>query len=176
MWTLTYAGEGCHDQDAMRADVAQFWRDLRTLRGGKRFAYVWVPEWHPGGHGLHVHTAVGQYIHKSVIRTAWPHGWVKGNRFTTLRHGATDLEAARAAAGYLGKYLSKTFEDGQGFGRHRYEVGQGFQPKRIVYDGGSVEEVLWTACQHMNSAPAVSWSSQDTDDWQGPPTRWFQWT
>ena len=60
--TLTYAGEGCSIMRQLRVDVAEFFRGLRRRAGGEPLPYVWVPEWHPGGHGLHVHFAVGRYV------------------------------------------------------------------------------------------------------------------
>ena len=60
--TLTYAGEGCHDPVRLRGDLAGFFRELRSRAGGRRFPYVWVPQWHPGGHGLHAHFAVGRFV------------------------------------------------------------------------------------------------------------------
>src|SRR4051812_40417715 len=51
-WTLTYAGSGCFDQAQVRTDLGEFFRGLRSELG-EAFPYVWVPEWHPGGHGLH---------------------------------------------------------------------------------------------------------------------------
>ena len=66
--TLTYAGEGCHDPSAVRSEVAAFFRRLRSELGGDRFPYLWVPEWHPGGHGLHLHFAVGRFIGQPLIR------------------------------------------------------------------------------------------------------------
>ncbi len=39
--------------------------------GGEAFPYLWVPEWHPGGHGLHLHFAVGRYVRQSLIRDVW---------------------------------------------------------------------------------------------------------
>ena len=56
--TLTYAGEGCHDPRQFRRDVGGFFRRMRGELGGDAFPYLWVPEWHPGGHGLHGHFAV----------------------------------------------------------------------------------------------------------------------
>ena len=60
--TLTYAGEGCFDPVQLRADVAEFFRGLRRELGAKPLPYAWAPEWHPGGHGLHVHFTVGRYV------------------------------------------------------------------------------------------------------------------
>src|SRR5579862_12557 len=48
--TLTYRGEGCHDPVALRLHLAGFFRELRNELDAGRFAYLWVPQWHPGGH------------------------------------------------------------------------------------------------------------------------------
>src|SRR5664279_6129221 len=69
--TLTYAGQGCHDPRQVRADVARFFRELRRNLDGAPLAYVWVPEWHKSGHGLHLHFAVGRYIQRQEIAQAW---------------------------------------------------------------------------------------------------------
>jgi hypothetical protein len=73
--TLTYRGGGCHDPLTLRTDVAGFFRGLRERLDG-RFAYVWVPQWHPGGHGLHVHFAVGRFVPRGLIEGCWGHGFV----------------------------------------------------------------------------------------------------
>lgn len=51
--TLTYAGAGCHDPAQLREDVGEFFRALRVEVGRGAFPYLWVPEWHKTGHGLH---------------------------------------------------------------------------------------------------------------------------
>src|SRR4051795_2773209 len=51
--TLTYRGEGCHDAIALRGHLAEFFRGLRGGLDGSSLPYLWVPQWHPGGHGLH---------------------------------------------------------------------------------------------------------------------------
>jgi len=71
--TLTYAGAGCFDHGQLRADVAAFFRGLRAELGA--LPYLWVPEWHPGGHGPHVHFAVRRdglhWPHCDGLK--WPH-------------------------------------------------------------------------------------------------------
>ena len=62
-------GQGCFDHGQLRADVAGFFRGLRRELGGEPLPYLWVPEWHPGGHGLHVHFAVGRYVKRSLIES-----------------------------------------------------------------------------------------------------------
>lgn len=131
--TLTYAGEGCHDPLALRADLAAFFRSLRTALGGQPLPYIWVPEWHKSGHGLHAHFAVNRFIKRSVIEHAWGRGFVHIKMLGDLKVGSGPLEEARSAAGYLSKYVSKTFDEPEfrSLGLHRYDVAQGFQPVPI---------------------------------------------
>lgn len=177
--TLTYRGSGCHDPVQLRTDVAVFFRSLRSALGGSAFPYVWVPEWHKTDHGLHVHFAVGQYTRRQMINAAWGHGFVHIKRLGDLAVGSTTLHEARKAAGYLSKYVSKSFEDdpvrrGRS-GLHRYEVAQGFQPPVRRLRGRSSAAVLAQAVQVMGAAPSTFWSSYDVEDWQGPPAVWAAW-
>jgi len=172
--TLTYGPPGCLDAAGLRADVAGFFRGLRDQLGG-RLPYVWVPEWHPGGHGYHVHVALGRYVPRGVIERAWPHGhfWIKliGN----LPAGAGALGEARVVAGYLAKYVSKAFDDERRpLGRHRYEVGQGFQPEKVLVYGRSAEDVIARASRLMGCPPSYVWLSPK-EGWHGPPACWAQW-
>ena len=172
--TLTYRGEGCHDPARLRADVGEFFKALRAALGAGPFPYLWVPEWHKSDHGLHVHFAVGQYVRRSLIEDAWGRGFVHIKRLGGLGVGATSRDGARRAAGYLSKYVSKTFEADMA-GLHRYEVAQGFQPAVQHLTGRSVEAVLGGAVEVMGSAPERSWSSAEQEGWQGPPAVHFQW-
>src|SRR5665647_147052 len=131
--TLTYSGAGCHDPHQAREHMRDFFRDLRTDLGGEPLAYVWVPEWHKTGHGLHVHFAVGRYVPRSVINAAWGRGFVHIKLLGHVPVGAGALGEARQAAGYLSKYVSKTFTDptARVLGLHRYGLAQKFQPDKI---------------------------------------------
>jgi hypothetical protein len=73
--TLTYA-DACRDQDALRRDVASFFKGLRRGLGGRPLPYLWVAEEHPGGHGLHAHFAVARFVKRSLIENAWGRGHV----------------------------------------------------------------------------------------------------
>jgi hypothetical protein len=108
--TLTYA-QSCRDPLRLRADVGEFFRGLRRELGGGPLPYAWTSEWHPGGHGLHVHFAVGRYVRHGLIRDVWGRGIVHIKLIGDLPHGSGALEEARAAAGYLAKYVSKSVDD-----------------------------------------------------------------
>lgn len=175
--TLTYAGRGCHDPNVVRAHLGEFFRALRIATGGKPLAYVWVPEWHKSGHGLHAHFAVGQFIKRQFIEQAWGHGFVHIKLLGDLPVGAGSLSEARQAAGYLSKYVAKTFSDlsARVLGLHRYDVAQGFKPQPVAISGRSPGEVLALASSVLGSAPSYEWSSSSVADWQGPPSIWAQW-
>jgi hypothetical protein len=166
--TLTYRGTGCHDPVAFRADVADFFRTLRA-RGRDRFPYLWVPEWHPGGHGLHGHFVVGRFIPVGHIRTAWGRGHVHITMLNDLPTGSGALGEARLAARYIAKYVGKDVGSGGGpVGLHRYEVAQGFQPRVRRLTGPTLDAVLDKASEIMGSRPVSVWDSADADDWGGP--------
>jgi hypothetical protein len=174
--TLTYAGEGCHDPEQLREDVASFFRGLKPALGGEPFPYLWLPEWHPGGHGLHVHFAVGQYVPQTLIRDVWERGFVHIKLLGDLPVGYGALEEARLAASYLCKYLGKGLDDERRrAGLHRYEVAQGFQPERVALIGNGIEDVLGQASERMGAPPKIVWRSSKVEGWHGPPAVWAGW-
>ncbi|TFB97524.1 hypothetical protein E3O42_16190 [Cryobacterium adonitolivorans] len=172
--TLTYRGEGCHDPNQVREDLGQFFRNLRAEVGP--LPYAWVPEWHPGGHGLHAHFAVGQFVKRQLIDKAWGHGFVHIKLIGDLPVGSGSLSESRIAASYLAKYVSKTFLGAQSvLGMHRYDVAQGFQPKAVALVGKSAQDVINQASSAMGSYPATEWLSRSEPTWEGPPVVWAQW-
>jgi hypothetical protein len=173
--TLTYAGEGNHDPYVLREHLGLFFRRLRTGLGGDPFPYVWVPEWHKSGHGLHAHFAVGRYVKRSAIEEAWGHGFVHIKLIGDLPVGTGTLGEARRAAGYLSKYIGKGFLDESPPGLHRYEVAQGFEPKAVRVTGRHLGEVLGRAAALMGSDAAYVWQSQVAEGWKGPPAVWASW-
>jgi hypothetical protein len=155
--TLTYAGSGVHDPGQVRQDVAVFFRSLRSALGGRPLPYVWVPEWHKTDHGLHLHFALGQYVNYRLVRSTWGHGFVHIKRLSDLPVGSTSLHEARKAAGYLSKYVSKSFdadEASRSRRLHRYDVAQGFQPKAMRFRGRWSGEVLASVVAVMGNQPA----------------------
>ena len=101
--------------------------------GGAAFPYVWVPEWHKSDHGLHLHFAVG------AVRAAFDDRVARGDAGSSTSSGSAICRSGRVAvvrrgvaAGYLSKYVSKSFEQdasSRALGLHRYDVAQGFQPQ-----------------------------------------------
>jgi hypothetical protein len=174
LWTLTYAGSGCHDPAQLRTDLSGFFRGMRSVVGAGALPYVWVPEWHKT-HGLHAHFALGRYVRKSLVRSTWGRGFVNARYLSDLPVGSGTREAARRAAGYLSKYVSKTFDAPHLFGRHRYDVAQGFQPPVRRLTAATADELLAQACEVMGERPIRSWSSADVEDWDRPPAVWFAW-
>jgi hypothetical protein len=172
--TLTYRGEGCHDPAAIRQDVGAFFRRLRS-GVGEPFPYLWVPEWHKSGHGLHVHFAVGRFIGVRSIEAAWGHGFVHIKLLGDLPTGSGSLGEARLASRYLSKYVGKDLGAGEAAGLHRYEVAEGFQPRSITLDGSTSDEVLDWAGSVMGEEPARVWRSRDQEGWSGPPAVWASW-
>jgi len=159
--TLTFAGNGCHDPAELRGYLSDFFRALRLAKG----------------HGLHAHFAVGRFIKRSLIAEAWGHGFVHIKLLGNLPVGSTNLSEARRAAGYLSKYVAKSFADPSAriLGLHRYDIAQGFLPLPVALSGRSAADVLAQASSVFNSVPSFEWSSSLVKDWQGPPSIWAQW-
>jgi hypothetical protein len=172
--TLTYAGDGCHDPAQLRADIGEFFRRLRSTLD-EPFPYLWVPEWHKSGHGLHVHFAVGRYVRQGVIRDAWGRGFVHIKLLGDLPVGSGTLGEARLASRYLSKYVGKDLGERTAAGLHRYEVAQGFQPRSVALEGVTSDEVLDWAASVMGKAPERVWRSADEAEWAGPPAVWAAW-
>ena len=158
-----------HCPKTLRHDLGEFFRDLRAALGGGPFPYLWVPEWHKSGHGLHVHFAVGRYIKRSLIEEAWVRGFVHIKLLGDLPVGASAVDEARRASSYLSKYLQKDFGRLESHGLHRYDRAQGFQPVRCKVEGGSFKEAYFNVCAEMGGevprvvSPSVMWP-----DWAGP--------
>lgn len=172
--TLTYAGDGCHDPVVLRRDVGAFFRALREGLGGGLMPYLWAPEVHPGGHGLHVHFAVGRFVKRSLISQAWGRGFVHIKLLGNLPVGSGTLGEARMAARYLGKYVSKDLAGERTAGLHRYEVAQGFQPRKVEVQGDNVREAIAQASAIIGRAPENVWlSEQEGKD--GHPRCWASW-
>ena len=144
LWTLTYAGEGVRDYHLVRRHVWEFFRRLRGVVG-KRFAYLWTTEWHPGGHGLHVHFAVGEYIAHWPSLAVWGHGLIVNVRGPREKlYGQRARERSRSVGRYIAKYVSKA--PAAPIGYHRYEVAQGFKPAERRLAAADLDAAYELAC------------------------------
>lgn len=171
--TLTYA-EACREPARLRADLGGFFKRLRNGLG-EAFPYVWVPEWHPGGHGLHAHFVVGRYIHYRAIRAAWDRGLVHIKLIGDLPVGSGAIEEARRAGRYVSKYIGKDLGSAGEAGLHRYDVAEGFGPNVQKLRGTSLDDVLGQAVEIMGREPVEVWDSADELVWDRPHSVWFQW-
>jgi hypothetical protein len=159
--TLTYRGEGEHDPLVVRGDISRFFRGLRRGLGGERFPYLWVPELHKTGHGWHVHFAVGQYVARSLIESAWGRGFVHIKLIQGASVGSGVRGESRIAAGYLSKYLGKDLSGAGGL--NRYDVAQGFQPRQEPISGRTEGQLIAAASERMGAPPAYVWRSQSLE-------------
>ena len=130
---------GCFEPAAFRSDLSALFRRLK--RGlGDPFPYLWVPEWHPRGHGLHGHFAVGRYVKRGLIDASWGQGFVHIKLLGNLPVGSGRFEEARAGARYLAKYVGKDLGTDRMAGLHRYDVARGFEPATVQLVARRVEE------------------------------------
>ena len=175
--TLTYGPPRCTDPLEVRAHVGSFFRNLRAELGRDALPYAWVPELHKDGVHFHVHFAVGQYVPRGLISSAWGRGFVHIKLLGDLPVGSTSLSEARVASRYLSKYVTKTFTDPatRVRGLHRYDVAQGYQPASQRLRGRSPDDVLAQASELFGLEPATRWSSDEVEGWAGPPAIWAQW-
>jgi len=173
--TLTYAN-ACHEPEALRTDLHRFFRGLRRNLGGDPLPYVWVPEWHRSGHGLHAHFALGKYVPHALIERTWRRGFVHIKLLgDDIEQVAGALGAARIAARYLAKYVGKDFGQDDASGLHRYEVARGFQPRVVPIQAGTPLAVLRMACEVMGSAPQHIWRGTAGGHPAAPPALWAVW-
>jgi len=167
MWTLTYAGDGEHDLAKVRRHVERLIAAVAAEQGG-RFPYLWVPELHKSGHGIHVHMAVPFYFDQKKLTKLWGRGHVWCSSMG--RRGTCGHARAKAAAGYVSKYVGKAFEVAE-FGRHRYERAQGFPVTSYRVDFHTLDDGQDYVVAVFACAPSYVWDSSTVEEWAGPPCR-----
>lgn len=172
--TLTYRGDGLHDERVLRRHVRHFFKRARSELGGEPLPYAWVAEWHKTNHGLHVHFALDRFVRQRMLAEVWGRGFVHIKRLGP-GSAAGSLSSSRRSAGYLAKYVAKAFDERRTCGLHRYEVAQGFAPRveRIV--ATTPEAAIALASERMGGEPARTWSSDQAEKWDGPPAVWMAW-
>lgn len=188
MWVLTYPGEGQYDRRIVMSEVSEFARRLRIVRNGATFPYWYSPELHPGGHGWHVNFFIPFRIPHSQIEGLWDRGWVWVVDYGTAPHGAkgeplglcrTPRDGYRRAAHYGCKYAQKDWSpEHVGAQNHRYEIGQGFSPKKIaqwVQDPLEAEALVADLVPVGERRFLQRWDSNDEPEWLRPPIRTWRW-
>lgn len=160
--TLTYATQ-TDDAVQVRRDFAGFARRLR--RTYPHLRWVRVLERHASGM-LHVHVALSHYVPKFALADLWGHGFVDVRKVRTKGGARSD---ARAAARYLSKYVSKDAVADRG--EHRYELRQGFQPRKVRMLARSILELeaLALGAGYVSGEPSYVWWSGNDPDHTGPP-------
>jgi hypothetical protein len=172
--SLTFAPPFCTDPLELVEHRKRFIRRLRCALG-HRFPYVWVPELHDDGVKLHAHMGLNRFVKKEQMAEVWGHGFVD-LRLIRARGSKNPLDHRRRAAAYLSKYIGKAFDQPGTFGRHRYEVGEGFQPQCVQHTfDNEAEAKAWASTQMGGATPSYVWHSTDVDDWQGPPVSVAYW-
>jgi hypothetical protein len=106
-----------------------------------------------------------------VLEAAHPFGFVDVRMFGNRGRGKG--AGVRGAAGYVAKYVGKSYEDGLE-GRHRYEVAQGHQPEAVRIEASTMGEWAGHAIGVMGGeVPATQWRSDS--EWRGPPALLLGW-
>ena len=163
--TLTYRGEGQRSWGQLQRDVARFRRQLRS--GHPQVALLTAAEWHPKGHGWHVHLAMSGYVPKAKLAAYWGQGFVDVRK---IRSAESGREAMRQVGRYLAKYLSKDQEGGERpEGAHAYEVTQGTQPTALRVSGLGYGGVYAGLVALLPGPVGYVWDSGSVPDWRGPP-------
>jgi hypothetical protein len=188
MWVLTFAGDGRYDRRKVMTEVSEFARRLRTLREGQTFPYWYSPELHPGGHGWHVNFFISFRVPHAEIEVLWDNGFVWVSDFASSMKGPkgeplglcrTPREGLRRAAHYGCKYSQKDWSlEHVGAQNHRYEVAQGFAPKKLgqwVRDPAEAEGIVGDLVPVEERRFLQHWDSNDVADWLRPPIRTWRW-
>lgn len=176
LWTFTYV-EAQWDVGQVRRDVNAWAKRLRKHLD-RSVPYVAVMELHPGGHGLHVHVLLpSRFVRHKAMRALWGKGHVQySDGDTSVRRVKGQRSRARRAAEYVAKYVGKELGQAMGPGQHRYEVGEGFQPEQVRRSVRSEFAGLRWLCERRGGElPVLVWSSDDLEDWRGPPVRVLTW-
>lgn len=180
LWSLTYSDEFVPPSlgDVWDRHAATFRERIYALVG-ERFPMVLVPERGSINERPHLHMLTNRYLSKRLVEQAWGMGWVDGRRITAWR----DVDSGevvnlkplgrrarcRAAASYLSGYVKKGFIEHHEFARHRYSTTRGFAcaTRSEMF---ARKNAAWAWCSlSMQGVLVESWSSDDLEQWNGPP-------
>lgn len=188
MWTLTYAGLGEYDMGEAKRALGLFLE--RLARAYPPMPVVAVPEWHPGGHGIHWHVGVPIKVDYRVVNECWRHRdrrgervgeWIRGEQI-----GATETPKLKGqnwwnvrpskVAGYLAKYVAKGAEENMPAHLHRYHVTRGWKPvcqrARVVGLPAARTQLLALA---GGVIPRLVWRTPMEDCFSMPDVRSYRW-
>lgn len=170
MWTLTQAEATTAEQ---RGEVVRrFQLFVKRLRHRyPRLRWLAVLEWHPQGHGWHIHMVVNRWLPKSVMAETWGHGFVDA-RLIRPKGECTGRAAARQAASYVAKYLGKGGDDDHPSpahekGQQRYLRSEGLDVTEVCGEGEYQALLAWL-WEALGDVSWVWWSGA-ADGWRGPP-------
>jgi hypothetical protein len=147
-------------------------RALRQGLGVDSLPYVLVPEYHADDH-VHLHLMLDRCPPEDVLQASWPWGFFDDGERSgrKIKADGGGREAARKAARYATKYVTKAFADGVD-GRHRYEVGQGWQPAIVKRSGFRSLEAAVSFVEDHGQLVTFAVHSEALDDYDGPPFLW----
>lgn len=168
MWTLTLRESTTAEQrPKVVRRVQQFTR--RCRRRWPTLHWLAVLEWHPGGHGWHVHMVVDRYVPKALVAELWGWGHVDTRRIA-IKGDSSTTAAARKAGAYVAKYLTKPADDGapaHAPGDHRYLRPLGMTWTEVEAEG-TFDELLRLAWTWWRQPVTWLWYSGQDDRWRGP--------
>jgi hypothetical protein len=168
MWTLTLAEATTAEQRGLV--VARLQAFVRRCRARwPRLQWLAVLEWHPGGHGWHVHMVVNRFVPKHLVTSLWGWGHVDTRRIS-VKGNSTSMEATRKAGTYVAKYLTKRPGDDSPdheHGDHRYYRPRGMKWTEIRAEGewADMITVVWS---YWGRPPTWVWWSGSDQEWRGP--------
>lgn len=166
--TLTYRGTGEFSWTENARNVWNFRRQLRALFPGLRGPVVTVPEWHPGGHGLHVHVATSELVPKAMLERCWSHGFVDDGERSRRRRTAP--VSPKRVGRYVAKYLGKAHEGAERpLGGHTYDVSQGFGRISVRVTGLGRTAVEAAAAALLFEPVTYAYDFGTDPAWRGPP-------
>lgn len=169
MWTLTLrAATIPEDRPVVVLKLQQFLRRVRLEL--PHVVWLAVLEWHPGGHGWHIHVVVNKFVPKQWIQSNWKAGFVDVRRIT-VKGDSSSRQAVSKAASYLAKYVSKDPPPGAPAhvpGDHRYYRPLGLSLTELIAEG-SFEEMVSLAWTYFPAGVGWVWHSSMADDWRAPP-------
>jgi len=169
MWTLTLRDATLPEERAQVVlKLQQFLRRVRLEL--PQVVWLAVLEWHPGGHGWHIHIVVNKFVPKQWISGAWKHGFVDVRRIS-VKGDSSSRQAVSKAASYLAKYVTKAPPEGTPphvAGDHRYFRPLGLGLTELVAEG-SYEEMVMLAWQYFPAGVGWMWHSKQDQGWRAPP-------